>query len=154
MTSPPLTDSPSIVPVNERTATIALLAAALSLLPLIPISYVTYFSAHPIPVHQLHGAWFLLLITATPFLAVVGLGTAAMALDGKLTLYIGFAVGISYVVGILTLAAALILFLLSQPHSPATWCALLLASLLAVATLFAIYHRRQSRAARFLQSLS
>ncbi len=144
---PTLEDGTPRLPDNGWTATIALIAATLSLLPLLPVSYLTLWRAEPVPVRSLPAAVFFLLITVTPLLSVIGIGAAAMALDGILTFYIGVAVTLGYLMGFIGLATSLFLFLMSQPHSGGQWGELIAAALLGVAGLVGIYYRRQKRMA-------
>jgi hypothetical protein len=137
-TTPPL-------PRNERTATIALLAALASPLPILVALLIAYFRA--VSIQEMHSLFFVLMITLTPYLAVIAIGAAAMSLDGILTLYIGLAVGVGYAVGIIALTGAVMIFLSDKAYVPWGWFCIVPAFLVGVATLFAIYRRRQRRAA-------
>jgi hypothetical protein len=138
-------ETPPILPRNERTATIAMIAALVSPLPIFVVLLIAYFRS--VQIHELHGLFFILMITVTPFLAVVGVGAAAMALDGVLTLYIGVAVGVGYTFGILALTGAVMIFLSDQAYVSWGWFCIVPAFCLGIASLFGIYKRRQRRAA-------
>lgn len=125
---------------NEWTATVAMIAAIAALIPVI---LVVLFASQRID--QLQG-WFGLIPAAiTTFLAIIAVGAAAMALDGKLTFRVGVGVTIGYFLGVMALAGAVMIFFPLQTHLRWGWFIILPAALLGVLSLLLINRLRRRR---------
>lgn len=121
---------------NTQAATISIIAAAIAVAPLLAVGVLMLFGVEVTSTLVFKG-----VAVVACFFGVIAVGASAMALNGRLTLYIGFTVGFAYASGVVALGAVLMIGLFGGLLSLMAWLCIILAVLAGSATLFGIYRR-------------